>query len=71
MATLYLDTAAVAKMLGVRRETVSRYKHDDRSFPAPDIVLSGRPGWLLESIEAWRAQRPGQGAGGGRPRKHR
>jgi predicted DNA-binding transcriptional regulator AlpA len=67
--TEYLDTAAVARMLDVRAETVSRYKHRDPTFPDPDITLSGRPGWKRSTIRAWMRQRPGRGAGGGRPSK--
>lgn len=69
MATEYWDTRAVAEYLEVRAETVSRYKHRDPTFPAPDIMLSGRPGWLPETIKAWKPTRPGRGTGGGRPRK--
>jgi hypothetical protein len=45
------------------------------TFPEPDMVLGvSRPnaGWLPEreaELRAWHAARPGQGAGGGRPRK--
>jgi hypothetical protein len=65
----YLDTAAVAALLGVRPESVSRYRRRDETFPAPDIVLSGRPGWKRSRITHWAKARPSQGVGGGRPPK--
>lgn len=61
-----LDTAGVAAMLGVARETVSRYRYRDPTFPLPDVVLSGRPGWREATIRAWVVTRPGRT---GRPRK--
>lgn len=69
----YLDTAAVAAILKVRPQSVTRYRHHDRKpkFPAPDLVLSGRPGWLQVTIEEWIKHRPGRGVGGGRPRKYK
>jgi len=61
--TEYLDTAGVARLLGVRPQTVSRYRMEDRHppFPEPDITISGRPGWRPETIQAWQAERPGRG----------
>lgn len=41
--------------------------------PAPDgtDVENGhaRPYWFAETLDAWKARRPGQGVGGGRKRK--
>jgi hypothetical protein len=52
------------------RERVGRYaKHP---FPAPDGYHGKAPWWRLEradEILTWRDTRPGQGAGGGRPRQ--
>lgn len=81
MATRYLGQASVARELGVTRHLVgtwrSRYKDTETPFPPPDAITEesdGRdvPGWLpetLDTIRAWRASLPGQGAGGGRSRK--
>lgn len=67
----YLDTAAVAALLGVATATVTKWRDRHPDFPAPDITVSGRPAWhadrALELIE-WNAARPGMGVGGGRPR---
>jgi predicted DNA-binding transcriptional regulator AlpA len=65
-----IDVPAVAALLGVKETSVHRYRVRDDTFPAPDVVLSGHPGWLPERITAWKATRPGRGAGGGRPRKN-
>ncbi len=65
-----MDTAAVALHLGVSRDTVTRYQQPDRAqygFPEPDGRIGGRPWWWSTTIEAWEAQRPGKGAGAGRP----
>jgi hypothetical protein len=37
--------------------------------PKPDGHLGRTPWWKPETVDAWKASRPGQGAGGGRPRK--
>jgi predicted DNA-binding transcriptional regulator AlpA len=66
----YLDVAAIAELAGVKPATISRYAAGgDPTFPEPDITLSGRGGWLRETVDVWLASRPGQGSGGGRPRK--
>jgi hypothetical protein len=66
----FLDLAGIAAELGVRPGTVYqwryRYREQEPRFPDPDIVFLGREGWLLETVLAWRARMPGQGAGGGR-----
>lgn len=61
-----LDSAQVAELLGVRPETIARYRSRGE-LPAPDVTLGRSPGWYRATITAWRAQRPGRGAGGGRP----
>lgn len=63
-----LDSRAVAALLGVRPGTISQYRRR-RTLPAPDVVVGRSPAWYAATIEAWRATRPGRGAGGGRPRK--
>lgn len=44
----------------------------DHPFPAPARYAGKSPEWersRLPEIKNWHATRPGQGAGGGRPRK--
>lgn len=69
VADYLMDTAAVAARLGVSRSTISTYLARGR-MPAPDNRYGGSPVWCPSTIELWIEQRPGQGAGGGRPRKH-
>ena len=60
-----LDTEGVARLLAVRRETISAYL--SRGYlPAPAGRIAGGPVWDRSQILAWVAARPGQGAGGGR-----
>ena len=48
-------------------------KYNDASFirpgdlPKPDDTYGRSPVWLPSTIEQWMANRPGRGAGGGRP----
>lgn len=47
-------------------------RYADHPFPAPDKRMGKSPTWLREraaEIIEWRDSRPGQGAGGGRPRQ--
>lgn len=70
MTSSYISTADIAHEFGVTRQTV-QYWRRSLSFPKPDATTGNVPGWLPErmtEIKAWRANRPGQGAGGGRPR---
>ena len=66
--TTYLDMRAAADRLGIDYATVRRYRAVD-SFPPPDVQVGQSPGWTADTLDAWQAQRPGRGAGGGRPRK--
>ena len=56
------DRAAVAALLGVDPDTISRYRQPDRreAFPEPDLRVGGHPAWRRSTIEAWRAARPGR-----------
>jgi len=76
----YFSTADVAALLGIEPSTVrflraqskegGRYADDP--FPEPDIVIARSPAWRSEregEIVSWNRRRPGQGVGGGRPRK--
>jgi hypothetical protein len=38
-------------------------------FPAPDQHFARTPVWLEATVDTWATNRPGRGAGGGRPRK--
>lgn len=77
--TPVLDLKAVAKICGVTTATVSNLLSDSkpgrplegRPFPAPDGRIGKSPWWRTErrdEIADWMANRPGRGAGGGRPR---
>jgi len=72
----YLSQAQIARALGVTRQALSvwraRYEGTATPFPEPDVTAGSSPGWRaarLDEIRAWRSTLPGQGAGGGRPRK--
>ena len=58
-----------AEHLGMAYSTIRGYRSTDPSFPTPDISLGQSDGWWATTLDAWQAQRPGRGAGGGRPRK--
>lgn len=65
-----LTVAGVAARLGVQRRTVEAYRHHTQyGFPEPDGRLGRTPWWKPATIDAWQKGRPGQGRGGGRPRK--
>jgi len=68
----YLSQADIARELGVARHTVTVWRSRYPDFPKPDVTVGGAPGWQrarLREIQAWMGSRPGQGTGGGRPRK--
>jgi hypothetical protein len=54
----YLGRHQVANMLGVKPDTLGRYK-----LPPPDAVIGEGPkqrrGWLPGTIRKWNADRPG------------
>jgi predicted DNA-binding transcriptional regulator AlpA len=50
----YLSRPEVAARIGVKTDTLNRYK-----LPAPDAQIGARQiGWLPETIDAWNAARP-------------
>lgn len=53
----YLSRTQVAERIGVTPGALSRYK-----LPPADVMIGDVRGWLPETIDAWQAQRPGQGA---------
>lgn len=76
----YLTNADLAELLGIKPATIrflraqskpgGRYAEDP--FPEPDMTIARSPAWKAEradEIKAWNTRRPGQGVGGGRPRK--
>jgi hypothetical protein len=69
--TRYLTQADLARELGVARHAIGVWRHRYPDFPEPDETIGRSSGWLpsrVDEIRAWMASRPGQGAGGGRPR---
>ncbi len=75
--TKYLGQAGIARELKVTRQAVAKWRatftgRSAHPFPLPDAWIDGVPGWLpdrLPEIKQWSESRPGQGSGGGRPRK--
>ncbi len=63
-----LDNAAAAALWGVSVASWRKYVSDGRA-PKPDGKLGGSPWWRRQTVLDAKAKRPGQGAGGGRPRK--
>jgi hypothetical protein len=66
----YVGAATVAGWFGVSRSTVAKWRERYEDCPKPDATIDGVPGWLPSREAAWRRwhkNRPGQGAGGGRP----
>lgn len=63
-----LDSSAVAELIGVKPATIRTYRHRG-DMPPPDRTIGRTPVWLRDTIDRWLAERPGQGVGGGRPRK--
>lgn len=66
MSERYLSFTEVADRLGIKTGALATYK-----LPEPDAHIGRTRGWLPETIDQWNAQRPGRGAGGGRPRRNK
>ena len=50
----YLSRPEVAERIGVKKDTLNRYK-----LPLPDAQIGARQvGWLPATIDAWNAARP-------------
>ena len=56
----YLSTADVAELCGLETSAIRTYLTRG-TMADPDIRVGQVPGWLPETIEAWRANRPGRG----------
>ena len=78
MAIDYITQSDVARELGISRHLLGNWRRI-QGFPAiePDGRVHGAPVYrperldeIVTVIKAWEANRPGQGAGGGRPRKN-
>jgi predicted DNA-binding transcriptional regulator AlpA len=65
-----LDVAQIADIVGVKPATIRQYAHRG-DMPKPDRRFGRSPAWRRSTIARWLEDRPGQGAGGGRPRKIR
>lgn len=65
MPTEYLGTAAVAERVGLAVPTVRSYIRKGL-MPDADVIITTPSGpmrgWAPETIDAWQASRPGQGA---------
>lgn len=76
--TTYLTLADIAHEINVGIDSMRTY-HQRASrnrrantsrpgdLPAPDETFGRSPVWNEETINEWIANRPGRGAGGGRP----
>ena len=54
------------------RDSRNGGRYSDIPFPEPDGHLGRKPYWdpaRIHEIQAWARSRPGQGVGGGRPRR--
>lgn len=64
----YLDPKGFAAFVGVSPATIHTYKTKGL-LPTPDAYFGQTPVWLPATAERWKAERPGQGKGGGRKPK--
>lgn len=65
-----LSTDRVAELASVSPRTISSYAaRGQMPKPSPCPCCGHSPTWTEKDITAWLANRPGRGAGGGRPRK--
>lgn len=55
----YLSRAELAERIGVKPDTLSRYK-----LPEPDAMIGDTRGWTEATVDAWNAARPGRGSRG-------
>ena len=62
------DVAKVAEHLGLSVSSVRSYRARGR-MPAEDGTIGNSPWWWEDTITEWEQERPGQGVGGGRPRR--
>lgn len=67
MTEQLLTAAEVADRLGIAVSTVYAYRRDGKLTPTQ--MVGRTPVWTVGDLDRQRAQWPGRGAGGGRPRK--
>jgi hypothetical protein len=53
--TRYLSRAEVAERIGVKPDTLGRYR-----LPQPDAMIGSVRGWLPKTIDDWHQNRPGK-----------
>lgn len=74
----YLALADIARVIGVGIDSMrvyhqraARNRRDGTTkpgdLPPPDETFGRSPVWASDTITTWIAERPGRGAGGGRP----
>jgi hypothetical protein len=51
----YLSRTEVAEHIGVKPDTLSRYK-----LPPPDAMIGDTRGWKPSTIDRWHRNRPSQ-----------
>lgn len=56
----YLTTEQLAARLGVKRQTVHKYRVRG-DIPPPDQYAGRTPLWSAANVEKWAEQRPGHG----------
>jgi hypothetical protein len=59
----FLSRKEVAERLGVKTDSINGY-----DLPEPDATIGTHRGWLPETIDRWRAMRPGRGNWGPKAR---
>lgn len=47
----------IAKRLEVQRNTVKKWRERHPDFPAPYVIMGGRPFWKFEDVSAWQEGR--------------
>lgn len=66
MAERKLYRADLAALLGIKVDSLNKLKLPERD--GTDVERGkARPWWWLSTAQAWKANRPGRGVGGGRP----
>ena len=63
-----LSPGDIDRLMGWTRGTATKSRRRPNGLPAPDAHVGSTPVWFRATFERWLATRPGQGAGGGRPR---
>lgn len=63
-----LSPGDIDELMGWARGSATKSRLRPHGLPEPDARIGSTPVWFRSTFERWRAGRPGQGAGGGRPR---